>query len=206
MRDGSYAYDTSADTKYCYPGTHVLINNFNMTDAQALAEAENHIALLSLAALESHPIQGNFDLEHLQKIHRAIFEDIYPWAGKVREGDFLAKGSSVFCRGAYIESYADEIHKQMARENFLRGLKKPDFVKRIAYYMGEVNALHPFREGNGRTQREFFRELALAAGYVLNFSHTTPDRLLQADISAFHGSYEALEHLMDGCLAAEHER
>lgn len=205
MSDQGYHYEPIADTKYCYPGTSVLVNRFNITDQEVLTETENNISLLNIGYLESHPVNGDFDLDHLKKIHHVIFADIYHWAGEIREGDFLAKGSSVFCRGLYIESYAKEIHKKLVDENFLQGLDRGNIEKRMAYYMGEINALHPFREGNGRTQREFFRELALNAGYVLNFSRTTTKKLLQADMLAFNGSYEALEKLIDWCLITENE-
>jgi cell filamentation protein len=72
-----------------------------------------------------------------------------------------------------------------------------NFIKRLAYYMGEVNALHPFREGNGRTSREYFRQLSLNGNYILDFSKINKDDLLTADIEAFNGSYDNLIKILD---------
>jgi cell filamentation protein len=107
-------------------------------------------------------------------MHKIIFEDIYEWAGQIRRGDFLSKGNSIF----------------------LLGLNKSKFIERMAYYMGEINALHPFREGNGRTAREFFRQLSLNAKYTLDFSKTGKDDLLTADIDAFNGKYDRLVDIL----------
>jgi cell filamentation protein len=85
-------------------------------------------------------------------------------------------------------------------ENNLCRLKKAQFIERMAYYMGEINALHPFREGNGRTAREFFRQLSLNANYVLDFGKVNKDELLTADIEAFDGKYEKLIKILDKAI------
>ena len=73
----------------------------------------------------------------------------------------------------------------------------------MAYYMGEINALHPFREGNGRTLREYFRQLSLNANFILDFSKTEKDKLLMADIEAFNGLYTRLIKILDGAIIAK---
>ncbi|MDR2601161.1 MAG: Fic family protein [Spirochaetaceae bacterium] len=98
------------------------------------------------------------------------------------KGDFLSKGNSIFCRGQYIIENANRIFGNIFGEKYLHGLSKSNFIERMAYYMGEVNALHPFREGNGRTAREFFRQLSLNANYILDFSKIEKEELLEADI------------------------
>ena len=129
-------------------------------------------------------------MKHLRDIHRFIFSDIYEWSGEIRGGDFLIKDDSIFCRAMYIESYAAEMYEKLQNENFLKGLSKQTFVERLAYFMGEVNALHPFREGNGRTARLYFKHLCKNAGYDLEFRKTQKATLLYADISAFNRDYE----------------
>jgi cell filamentation protein len=136
--------------------------------------------------LYNMPIAKKFDFNSLRRIHQIIFDDIYEWAGQIRKGEFLSKGSSIFCRGPYIVESANKIFANIIKESNLFGLNKSDFIKRMAYYMGEVNALHPFREGNGRTSREFFRQLSLNADYVLDFSEIEKEALLMADIEAFN--------------------
>jgi cell filamentation protein len=185
---------------YCYPGTDVLKNKLGIKSDDALAIAEREITSLKILKLYSMPIVKKFDFDALCQIHETIFEDIYEWAGQIRRGDFLAKGSSIFCRGAYIIENAKVIFANLYKENNLRGLNRLKFIERLAYYMGEINALHPFREGNGRTAREFFRQLSLNANYISDFSRTKKDKLLAADIAAFNGQYEELIEILEKAI------
>jgi cell filamentation protein len=121
-----------------------------------------------LVELSNAPIRGRYGFTHLRKIHAYIFQDMYEWAGKPRQAGFLSKDGTIFCRDEHIDSQAVDLFGKLQAEKFLRGLNKQKFVERLAYFMGEVNALHPFREGNGRTCREFFRELSLSARYILD--------------------------------------
>lgn len=187
----AYRYDTNSDI-YCYPDSTVLINKFDIRDKDALHSAERRITALKITELESNPIKGDYDLSHLQAIHKFIFSDIYDWAGQIRQGDFLIKGDSLFCRAMYIESLAAEVHSKLKKENYLCNLEKNDFITRLAYYMGEINAVHPFREGNGRASRLLFKELCRNAGYTLEFRKTNKDTLVKADILAFNREYGLL--------------
>jgi cell filamentation protein len=187
-----YDYTYEGSEGYCYPGTNVLKNKLHIKDDDALTIAEREITSLKLLTLYNMPIMKKYDFTGLCKIHEIIFSDIYEWAGNVRLGDFFAKGNSIFCRGQHITENARKIFGNIYNENNLCGLTKQIFIERMAYYMGEINALHPFREGNGRTLREFFRQLALNANYILDFSKTENKNLLQADIEPFNGQYNRL--------------
>ena len=195
MGKNDYTYEGSE--KYCYPGTDVLKNILGIKDEKALTIAEREITSLKLLMLYNAPIMNKFNFGTLCKIHQIIFEDIYVWAGMIRHGDFFSKGSSIFCRGQYIAENAEIIMGNIFKENYLKGLTKTKFIERIAYYMGEINALHPFREGNGRTAREFFRQLSLNAEYILDFSKTENEELLIADIEAFNGKYKGLIKILE---------
>lgn len=197
-KDYEYNYDyDKQDDFYCYPKTNILINKFDIQNKSDLSTVERQITALKIAKLEESPVQGSFNLEHLKNIHRFIFEDIYTWAGEARKGEFLIKGDSIFCRAIYIEKMASEVHNKLIADNYLRNLNKADFIAKLAYYMGEINALHPFREGNGRTQRLYFKQLCTRAGYDLEFSKTQKDILLKADIAAFNCEYKLMEDLLD---------
>ena len=185
------------DDFYCYPGTSVLINKFDIRDREALNTAERQITALKIAKLEESPVKGNFDLKHIKSIHKFIFGDIYDWAGQIRRGDFLIKGDSIFCRAMFIENMSADIHTKLKADNFLCGLEKADFINKLAYYMGEINALHPFREGNGRTQRLYFKQLCSKAGYNLEFNKTRKETLVKADIGAFNRDYSLLIKILD---------
>jgi cell filamentation protein len=189
------------DDFYCYPESDVLINVFDIRDKDALNAVEQQITALKIAQLEAMPPRGTFDLKHIRSIHRFIFGDIYKWAGQIRKGDFLIKGNSIFCRAMYIGSMAADIHGQLKADKFLRGLEKADFINKLAYYMGEINALHPFREGNGRTQRLYFKQLCVKAGYDLEFSKTQKDTLVKADIAAFNKDYLLLIKVLENIVS-----
>jgi cell filamentation protein len=192
-----YAYKYHGTENYCYPGTDVLRNKQGITDEIILTNAEREITSLRLLMIRDMQVMGRFDLVHLCSIHRFVFSDIYDWAGELRRGEFLAKENSIFCRGQYLEENAKNTFSKLLQENYLQNLEKEQFIERLAFYMSEVNALHPFREGNGRTAREFFRQLSLNADYILDFGSVDKKQLLVADIDAFNGQYAALIAILD---------
>jgi len=194
---GKYDYTYGGSEGYCYPGTDILINKLGISDERALTTAEREITSLKLLILFDKPAAKEYDFAVLSEIHKTIFGDLYDWAGQIRRGDFFSKGDSIFCRGRYIMESAGKIMGDLRNENFLKGLGKTKFIERTAFYMGEVNALHPFREGNGRTAREFFRQLSLSANYLLDFGKTDNEKLLIADIEAFNGRYDDLVKILE---------
>lgn len=183
-----------SDKKYCYPDTNVLINKLNIKDQDTLHNAERAITTVRGAELLKAPLPKTFDFATLKNIHKTLFKDIYSWAGKVREVP-IAK-SNLFCLPPFIEPMAAEIFQNLKSESYLKNLSPDEFISRLAFYMGEINALHPFREGNGRTQRLFFVQLARAAGYELAFDQIDSGRLLNADIESMAGHYTLLETLL----------
>ena len=193
-------YNYQGAENYCYPGTNVLVNKLNIYSDEQLTIAERKITRLKLIEFFILPVPKIFDFALYCDIHRSIFEDIYSWAGQIRKGEFLLKGISIFCRGSLLLSNADKIFGNLAYKKYLCNLDKSDFIYKMAYYMGEINALHPFREGNGRTLREFFRQLSLNAGYMLDFSKTNKDKLLIADINALNGNYNDLIKILDKAI------
>ncbi|MCL2006943.1 MAG: Fic family protein [Treponema sp.] len=198
-----YDYTYEGTDSYFYPGTTVLKNKLGIYSEEDLAIAEKEITSIKLLMLHNMTILDKFDFEDLCKIHKIIFSEVYDWAGLIRQGDFFSKGSSIFCRGQYITTSARKIFADLFQENYLNGLKKQKFIERMAYYIGEINALHPFREGNGRTLREYFRQLSLNANYTLDFSEIDNNELLQADIEAFNGQYSKLIKILDKAISAK---
>lgn len=186
------------DKKYCYPGSDVLINKLGIQDEQKLHIIERQLTSQNDIELKLKPIKGSFDLKHLQAIHKAIFGDIYSWAGKLRDVN-IAK-TRMFCLSQHISGMADDIFRKLKMDNYLQDLPKEVFIDKLSYYMGEVNALHPFREGNGRTQRHFFIQLAEQAGYGLDFSKADRQTLLTADINAMDGKYDELKSILNKCV------
>lgn len=106
----------------------------------------------------------------------------------------------MFCHVRYIQGQAEEIFGLLAVENLLNGLERDEFVDRAAFYMGEINALHPFREGNGRAQREFIRELALHAGYRIDYSQISESEMINASIDSFMREYAGMKELLNRAI------
>lgn len=171
------------DSVYCYPNSNVLVNKFNVRVADELFKIENDITIYKLFILRQKGITGNFDVLHFVSIHKFIFEDIYPFAGLYRTEN-IAKDNFMFANWEFIEENMNSIFGELKREDYLKGLTKEEFAKRLTYYMSELNVLHPFREGNGRTTREFIRQLALKNGYNLDLSRFKAEDILNASIES----------------------
>jgi len=172
---------------YLDKGTGILRNLLGIKDQAALDKAESSLSFLQAAKLREQPVEGKFDLAHLQQIHRRLFGDIYDWAGEIRQGE-IQKGDTMFARHLMIDSAARQLFQQLARERRLQELDADHFSQRAAYYLGEINVLHPFREGNGRTQREFMGQLARSAGYDIDWSGISQAEMIQASIDAYNAT------------------
>ncbi|HSZ03674.1 MAG TPA: Fic family protein [Solirubrobacteraceae bacterium] len=170
-----------------------------LRDAGTLAEREAQTSTLRLAQLAALRLDGTYDLRHLQQFHRFIFQDIYPWAGELRSTP-LAKPGSMFAPPERIESYANEMFRLLADERHLRELTRDQFADRLTHYHAEINAVHPFREGNGRAQRAFLRQLALDAGHTLAWEHLRPETIVYASQRSFQGDNGPMRDLVDGLL------
>ena len=184
-----------ADDTYCYPGTDVLRNKAEITNAEDLEAYEGELSTLRSIEILENPIAGQFDLAHLQRIHLALFQDVYDWSGKIRAVD-ISRGNSRFANVRFIESAANDIFNKLARENWLRGLDADTLSKRLAHYLSEINALHPFREGNGRVQRIFISQLSQSAGYQLDYSDLEQEQIYRAMELAFNGDELILANLI----------
>lgn len=184
-----------ADDTYCYPGTDVLRNKAEITNAEDLDAYEGEISTLRSIEILENPIAGQFDLAHLQRIHLALFQDVYDWAGKIRTVD-ISRGNSRFANVRFIESAANNIFNRLARENWLKGLDADSLSKRLAHYLSEINALHPFREGNGRVQRIFISQLSQSAGFQLDYSDLEQEQIYRAMELAFNGDESILANLI----------
>lgn len=190
-----YSYDYEWDEKYCYPNSFVLKNKLNILDPNALNDAEREITAMKILFFKKNIIKGNFDFKHLKKIHFSIFSDIYSWAGQLRTVD-ISKGN-IFCRSMYLASCAEDIFGKLRNDKYLLKFEKSEISHKLAYYLGEINVLHPFREGNGRTQRLFSEYLAGINGFNLNFSSVTEHDMIEASALAFSGNYSKMNKIFD---------
>ena len=184
-----------ADDVYCLPGSSVLKNKAGITDQDLLDQYEADLTTIRLLELARSAVLGQFDLEHLCQIHRYLFQDIYEWAGNIRTVDII-RGESRFCNVRHIQTYADTVFSSLRDEDYLRALSKKQFAARAAHYLSEINAIHPFREGNGRVQRLFMSQLAENAGFSLSYAALGRAEMYSAMEAAFFGDEKPLATLM----------
>lgn len=186
------------DRTYCYEGSNVLKNKLNIRDLEELHTAERQISSQRVAMIKKLPVKGNFDFEHLKSLHKTIFGDIYEWAGVTREVNIAKR--DMFCNVMFIDDMANDIFSSLKKDHYLLGCGQEEVSKKLSYYFGEINALHPFREGNGRSQREFMISLASVAGYELNFKDVDQTEMLHASIESFNTNYEPMQALIEKCI------
>lgn len=181
--------------RYVDPVSGVLINRLGIKDEAQLEQVEVNFAALQSAALAENPIREPLSLQAFQLIHRKLFGDVYSWAGEFRDVD-ISKGGTRFAHWRYIKSNLEALFAQLQVEKELYDLNLTDFSCRSAFFMAEINAIHPFREGNGRTQRELLSQLAYRAGYAIKWQSMSTDDILQATILSYQNKRESLEQLI----------
>ena len=152
---------------YFIDKTDTLKNNLGITDKSELCSKEKSISLKKLAYLELFPIDGKFDINHLRAIHMFLFSDIYPFAGKFRTCS-LAKKTQFYDPSIIEDELKKVLDKLNESINEFYDERKYSYVLANAYY--NMMAIHPFREGNGRSAREFLREFVLDKNKLLTFN------------------------------------
>lgn len=151
------------------------------------------------ARLKIDPIRGRFDFDHLKETHRRIFEKVFSWAGKPRTIE-MSKGASIFCRVDYLESQAHRIFLDLGRDiekwRVASSRERKEIPAKLAEHLNEINALHPFREGNGRTQKAFIGQVANEFGLEIRWDKMKRDEFIAACVEGFQsGKSDALGKL-----------
>jgi cell filamentation protein len=175
----------------CYPGTSVLINLLDITNPQLLEEAE--VVLFVVRAEE--PPDGGFDLDHYLELHRHLFQDIYSWAGQIRTIR-IGKDGNWFCYPEHIQSQLRRVFAELGESDVVARMTAPEFAVHVGHFLAELNAVHPFREGNGRTQLAFVAMLAKRVGFGFNAEKLVRERVMQAMIESFGGDETRLVALL----------
>ena len=187
-------------TGYCYPSAgddpdrfNVLRNKFNLRSHSALQAAEyraTDVRTLELIAGEGP--RGSFGQAHLKALHGYIFQDVYEWAGRTRDQTpvvdgnevqpigMMSKGGDAFLPGAQIQMGFNDAFRPIRDPEILRGLTVSQFAEKAGTVLSDLNYVHPFREGNGRTQEAFVRLLGCEYGYDVRFAVITKPRMIDA--------------------------
>jgi cell filamentation protein len=186
------------DDPYVDPATHVLYNLRGISEAGVLEAAEREAAGLRDVVLKTHRLSGAYDLSHLQGFHRCLFQDIYAWAGEIRTVS-IARGKTLFCLPEHLEASAQEIFDRLG---VAPGLSRDpaQAAESLAAILGDVNALHPFREGNGRAQRSFVWQYAFENGWDIDWSRLDAPANVAASIEAMACRYGPLAALIEPLL------
>ena len=192
------AYSLNPSSNNCYEGTTCLVNKIGIRDEKKLAEIEAQITFAKAVMLEETPIDDDFGFEHFKKIHAFLLCDLYEWAGQVRTVD-ISKKRTKFLDAASIEGIGTKCFAKV-KEGYFENLPFNEFVKRIAEFYNDVNYIHPFREGNGRTQRIYFTQLIRHYGYDINFADVDTDELMIATIQASSGVMDFLVEFFENSI------
>lgn len=179
-----------------YPGTRCIVNYFGIKDRPELKRIDKHISSIRTAELLLSPPDMPFNFDYLKAVHSQLFGDIYPSSGMIRRS--VRNKHSEFCQPEFIESSAETLFSKLRDESYLRNIGDIDeYINALAYYMGEMEALHPFMDGNGRATRYFFHMLSLNAGYEIGWGSADPDHFLEANVAALDGDYQALIDVLE---------
>ncbi len=197
---------------YVYPNTTTLKNKYGIKDFKAFLEKTSHDSAKAMVNLRESPLPEQFNSSYLCHIHSQLFKDTFEWAGHFRHVPFTFEDGTTaampemkrtgwenaFALGDEIQEGLQKLDKTLVEKNNLRGLTREEFNFQAISLFNSLNQLHPFREGNGRTQRAFFENLAKAAGHQLEFSLVTKERMMLASIAvAEKGDLEPMQHLFE---------
>lgn len=196
---GKYDVYSVASSIYCYPDSSVLKNKLDIRDPALLRKVEADLSSARQAEIFRTPVVGRFTATHLCNIHRKLLGDVYSFAGHFRRED-IAKGPTRFVTYSQIKEKLQRLLGQLQQEKWLENVPFEAFAARSAYYMAELNYIHPFREGNGRAIREFMRLLFLHNGYVVQWDAVDVEALLNAMIDSVYDTAH-LEQILKQCLA-----
>lgn len=188
-----HGYDARFDDPYVYKGTSTLKNRLSLRDAGQLESFE--LEMSTLRAGEALP-DGLFDVRHYMAIHRHLFQDVYAWAGRPRTVR-TSKGGNSFCYPEHIHSQLDKLFQRVKPLHELAALPTEAYCIWAADFLSDLNAIHVFREGNGRAQLVFLLQLSAAVRHPMVLDRIQPEPFLLAMIESFSGRNALLrEQLM----------
>ena len=198
-----YDVYTTVQSMYCYPDTDVLVNKLGIRSKAELKTAEEEFTAVKQMALLQEPIKGRFTKTHLFRIHRFLFEDVYPFAGHIRK-EQISKGDTMFYPPDLIDRELERVFKNIHSQKLLTERDVEKQVQNLSWTMAELNIIHPFREGNGRSIRELIRCMALQYGLRINWGNTDRETLIDAAIAAVDDDM-AFCTVLKQCFETENE-
>ena len=204
--DNKYKYAYERTANYCYKGTDVLINKLNITYDEDLFNAERELVSLRTYELNENPLKGSFNFKYLKSIHKYLFQDVYRWAGDIRNCN-IAK-QDLFCLAEHIESFGNDVFNKLKKEKYFVDYNNETTIDKLVELFADINALHPFREGNGRSQRVFIESLAKINGIYLDLTNVSKMDMIIASHDSINVDYTKLKGMFkkNSKILSEKER
>lgn len=196
-----YEVYTTVQSIYCYPDSDVLKNKLNIRDGGELKQAEEEFVAVKQLVLLQTPIKGRFTMTHLLRIHRFLFEDVYSFAGHLRR-EQISKGNTSFYPPDLIERELRRVFREIHELDMLHEKDPKAQIQNLSRVMAELNVIHPFREGNGRSIRELIRCMALEYGLSINWGNTDRNTLMDAAVASVDDDM-AFCNVLTLCLESE---
>lgn len=193
-----YDVYTTVQSIYCYPDSNVLKNKLNIRDLRELKDVEEKFVAIKQLVLLQKPIPGRFTINHLLRIHRFLFEDVYPFAGHIRR-EQISKGETLFFPPDLIKRELRRVFVEIHETGMLQEKKPQSQIQHLSHVMAELNIIHPFREGNGRSIRELIRCMAQVYGLTLNWGNADQDTMMDAAIASVYDDMAFCE-ILHQCL------
>lgn len=187
---------------YLDPALGILRNRVGASTRVELEAAEaDLVAARTVQLLDHRLVKPTRDAEEIQGLHRHLFQDLFEWAGNFRVIDMRRGDGDYFAPCAMVAALVDNIAVNLFEIDNLRGLNRTDFVSMLAKFYDELNFAHPFREGNGRTQRLFWSRLAFDAGWIVNWQSVKGDELNEVSrLAREEGDLRPLETTLSKCV------
>ena len=193
-----YDVYTTVQSIYCYPDSNVLKNKLNIRDLRELKDVEEKFVAIKQLVLLQKPIPGRFTINHLLRIHRFLFEDVYPFAGHIRR-EQISKGETLFFPPDLIKRELRRVFGEIHETGMLQEKKPQSQIQHLSHVMAELNIIHPFREGNGRGIRELIRCMAQVYGLTLNWGNADQNTMMDAAIASVYDDMAFCE-ILHQCL------
>ena len=193
------AYSIDAIPDNCYEGSSCLINKLNIRDEEKLNFVESQITIHKTAEFANAQDFVYFNYPHYNAIHKYLFNELYEWAGEIRTVNMSKKGTS-FVDVSEIESVASACFKRLQDKNYFKNQDFDDFIEDIVDFYCTTNMLHPFREGNGRTQSIFISQLIQFNGFSIDFDKIDTDELMMATIQSANGIKDNLKKIFETAI------
>jgi len=184
----------------CYSDSYVYKNKFDIKNGDLLDQVEADLTTLRLIELHMNPKKSIFNTNALKMMHNHIFQDLYPFAGEIRREE-ISKGNTLFCKSEFIESSLEKLFQDIETKGFFKKKSDDAFIEGIVFLMGELNIIHPFREGNGRCIRAFVGNIALNNDYCIHWSKTNADEILNAVINTVNFEYSQLRSIVKSIIS-----